>query len=144
MTNNSIVVVRRDNGVKESVSLDNLIQRSKEIVQEMHTSMLEKAKNTRNDSIAQITKWEEFIPALDKRKIVLAPWCGRLVCEDDIKGKSADKKSVDEKKEEDEFEALTGAAKSLCIPLEQPTQAPGKCFCCDQEAKTWVLWGRSY
>jgi len=143
---NKIVVVRRDNGAKEDVSLENIVKRVAEIIVQMHQNMLEKAKKSRDESISQITTWNEFIPALDKKNIVLAPWCGTTECEDDIKAKSGERKEEpkkDEKKDE-EFEPLTGAAKSLCIPFEQPKQAPGKCFCCGHEAVTWVLWGRSY
>jgi prolyl-tRNA synthetase len=37
------------------------------------------------------------------------------------------------------------AAKTLCIPLEQPPLPEGtKCFISGKPAKKWVLWGRSY
>jgi len=40
---------------------------------------------------------------------------------------------------------LSGAAKSLCKPFEQPTLNPGTpCFQCGSNAKCWILWGRSY
>lgn len=45
---------------------------------------------------------------------------------------------------EDEV-TLTGAAKTLCIPLEQPVlSADCKCFYCGEPAKVTALWGRSY
>lgn len=40
---------------------------------------------------------------------------------------------------------LTGAAKTLCIPFNQPELAEGsKCFACGEPATTTALWGRSY
>lgn len=37
------------------------------------------------------------------------------------------------------------AAKTLCIPFDQPDLPAGTpCFVSGQEAKCWVLWGRSY
>jgi len=40
---------------------------------------------------------------------------------------------------------LTGAAKTLCIPLEQePIKEGEKCFFTGKPAKKRVLWGRSY
>ena len=45
------------------------------------------------------------------------------------------------------FESLTGAAKSLCIPFDQPElPANTKCICadCGCEAKNWTMFGRSY
>jgi len=45
----------------------------------------------------------------------------------------------------EKFEQLTGAAKSLCKPFDQPPLEKGtKCFLCDKEAVCWCLWGRSY
>ena len=40
---------------------------------------------------------------------------------------------------------LTGSAKTLCIPFEQPAMPNGtKCFACGKPAKVTALWGRSY
>ena len=51
--------------------------------------------------------------------------------------------------EVDEVEAsksLTGAAKTLCIPLVQPPMPEGtQCFTGNgKPAVSWALWGRSY
>jgi len=41
--------------------------------------------------------------------------------------------------------ALSGAMKTLCIPLIQPAMPPGtKCFFTGAPAKRWCLFGRSY
>ena len=46
---------------------------------------------------------------------------------------------------EDEKSATPVAAKSLCIPFEQPELPSGtKCFISGKDATCWVLWGRSY
>ena len=41
---------------------------------------------------------------------------------------------------------LTGAAKTLCIPFEQPALPEGQCCYtgCGHKAVSWTLWGRSY
>lgn len=36
-----------------------------------------------------VEKWEEVVPALDDKCIVVLPWCEREICEDEIKEKSA-------------------------------------------------------
>jgi prolyl-tRNA synthetase len=48
--------------------------------------------------------------------------------------------------EKEEFApALSGAMKTLCIPLEQPEMPEGqKCFFTGKPAKRWCLFGRSY
>ena len=44
---------------------------------------------------------------------------------------------------------LSGAAKSLCIPFDQPTSdTQHQCFACDNKVEKedvkWTLFGRSY
>lgn len=54
-------------------------------------------------------------------------------------------KPEEKKPEDEEFQQLSGAAKSLCKPFNQPELLRGtKCFQCGQSAKVWILWGRSY
>jgi len=112
-------------------------------------------KKQRDERIIKVSTWDEFIPALDKKCMVLAPWCDKTACEDSVKDKSSDKKKEAERKAKEkvendaekaeDFEPLTGAAKSLCIPFEQPELPEGtKCFNCDMAAKHWVYWGRSF
>ena len=65
-----------------------------------------------------------------------------MPCEEEIKKKSGE----EGKKLADQSEtALSGAAKSLCIPFEQD-ELPANCVCfhCKQPAKVWTLFGRSY
>jgi len=46
---------------------------------------------------------------------------------------------------EDAESHLKGAAKTLCIPMDQePIKEGEKCFYTGQPAKKRVLWGRSY
>lgn len=55
----------------------------------------------------------------------------------------SDDKEISEK---GETKQLTGAAKSLCIPFNQPPLPEGtKCFTGNGAlAREWTLWGRSY
>lgn len=102
--------------------------------------LFERAKAEMKSHTKQVTIWDDFMGALDDRNIALVPWCGGSACEKDIKtrsGKWADEKeakgespaaeaaaaatadaALDEHGEK--VEKLTGAAKSLCIPFEQP------------------------
>lgn len=87
--------------------------------------------------------------ALNRKDICLAPWCDTVKCEETVKNKSkAESLAAAAEEGEDERSALTGAAKTLCIPFELGKQnyaeAPEKCFACESPAKVTGLWGRSY
>ena len=127
------VLVRRDNRVKETVALSDLPQRATQLMDEMQAALLAKATAERNSRIVKVTQWSDFVPALDRKCMVLAPWCEEPASEEWVKHTSS--------KESDR-----GAAKTLCIPFEQPTLAPGTpCFTGNGKTATcWALWGRSY
>ena len=71
------------------------------------------------------------------------PWCNTTECEEDIKTRSGD---AAEREGEIDPNALSGKAKTLCIPYDQPEGgAEGKtCIGCGNDATCWVLLGRSY
>jgi len=162
LENNTIVLVRRDNKSKETVSLTDLSKRIAVVLDDIHNSLFERAKQAREEKVARITTWNEFIPSLDQKKCVLAAFCNKQKCEDDVKLKTSPVKKVEtekkvetttekkdannnNKKEEEDFEPISGAAKSFCIPFDQPTLEEGtKCFCCGEAATVYCLWGRSY
>lgn len=93
---------------------------------------------------------QPFFSALSNRKLAIIPWCGEEQCEKSIKVQSAiDSKYVAEQDASqgvDTGEKLTGAAKSLCVPFEQPQEdvKQYKCVKCQKDSATWVLFGRSY
>ena len=79
--------------------------------------------------------------------MVLAPWCEEVDSEEWVKEQT--KKDGEEQKQTNPEEAakgLSGAAKTLCIPFNQPPMPEGTlCFTGNgKPAKSWTLWGRSY
>ena len=99
------------------------------------------------------------MPALNGRNMVLAPWCETIECEENVKELTSAGAGADESKTgegdadapgttgEGGAPALSGSAKTLCIPFNQAALPAGtKCFCqgCDRAAVSWTLWGRSY
>ena len=54
--------------------------------------------------------------ALGEKNIVLADWCDTVACEEKIKAQSKEEslKAMEEMNEEES--ALTGSAKTLCLP----------------------------
>jgi len=148
LQNSTICIVRRDTGTKEfGVGYDKLAEKLEQVLGDIHNNMFTRAKKLRDDNLAKVTKWDAFVPALDNKNIVLAPWCEDGKCEDDIKANSGSRK-VEEKKEVtdgEEFIPVSAGAKSLCVPFEQPElEKEAKCVYCGKAAKVWCLFGRSY
>jgi prolyl-tRNA synthetase len=158
MENNTVVLARRDGATpKEVVSIDKLVERVGEVLSDVHRLLFERATQVRNERISRIARWEEFVPALEARNMVLTPWCEQKECEETVKDKTGpqkkDKVAEEAKKKEaeaaeEEFIPLTSAAKTLCLPhnpdLQTPIAEGTPCFHCGAKATKWCLWGRSY
>lgn len=140
---NSVTVVRRNDSKKFSVSLDDLSTEIPKILNDLHESLFQKAKESYDANRVIVENWDDFVPALNNKKVILAPWCGVLECEEDIKDASA-KKALDDDEEEDD-KAPSMGAKSLCIPFAQPElKSNAKCIKCQQKAVNYTMFGRSY
>ena len=76
-----VVVVRRDNFVKQNVplALDCLSSRVGELLEEIQKDMFERAKIKRDSCIVKAEKWDEFMQALNNKMMVLSPWCDEVV-----------------------------------------------------------------
>lgn len=137
-----VVAVRRDNGAKTVIPLANLATEIPALLETMQADMYAKAKQAYDSHISEVTELSEMTPLLNKKHVLLAPFCGEESCEDAIKDATArrdDDEEVDEK-------APSMGAKSLCMPFDQKPLADGtKCVgACGRVAKAWTLFGRSY
>uniref|UniRef100_A0A0G4FJG8 proline--tRNA ligase n=1 Tax=Chromera velia CCMP2878 TaxID=1169474 RepID=A0A0G4FJG8_9ALVE len=148
--NGTCRLVRRDTGEKVDIQQENLVTELNALLEKIQQSLFDKAAQLRQEGIAKISTFAEVMPALNNRKCVLAPWCEEEATEDEIK-KETQRLSEEmaqtqaEVEEEGAAPALTGAMKTLCIPLNQPEMPEGtKCFWTGKPAKSWTLWGRSY
>ena len=122
--NGQAVLVRRDTHEKTVVSLDEINEKVKELLDEIQHHLLEKAKAHRDAHTYTATTFEEFEKTINEKPgFVKAMWCGCQECEDKIK-------------------ELTGAT-SRCMPFDQE-QLSDKCVCCGKPAKKMVYWGRAY
>ena len=77
------------------------------IMATMQKEMLARAVAERNGMITTCLDWAGFVPALDKKHMVLTPWCECPESEEEVKKKTT-------------AESEGGGAKTLCIPFEQP------------------------
>jgi len=50
--------------------------------------MYTRAKNTQDERLKLVTKWDDVVPTLDAKNILVLPWCEQESCEDDIKERS--------------------------------------------------------
>lgn len=146
-------VTRRHNSVKSEHAREDAVACVQADLESIQKEMLESARAVRDKSIAQVFKWEDFVPALDKRCMIIAPWCEVTACEEDVKAKSkAESLARAGEAAEDERAALSGAAKTLCIPFQEEIERLGipplgestTCFACCSKATALCLWGRSY
>jgi len=145
---NQVRFVVRHSSEKFDVPVSSLAARVPSELETIHAQMFEKVEKERDAHVVRVTEWDDFVPNLEKNNMVLTPWCGgeHQVWEEWVKNKSREeslKARGDD--EEDERTATSVAAKTLCIPFDQPELPPGtKCFASGLDAKCWVLWGRSY
>jgi len=139
----NVVLVRRDTGEKKTASLTDLVATVKTLLDTIHTSMFNAAKAVLDGRKKRADTYDDFIKELNQRNIVLVPFCCTHDCEDKVKARTgADTKAM----ASDENFGLTGSAKSLCIPFEQPQMPAGQqCFAgCGSAAVSYTLFGRSY
>lgn len=141
LKNQQLVAVRRDNGEKITISRSKAAEDIAALLDTVQKALFEKASAEMKNHTTICKKWEEFCDGVDKKNIILAPFCGEIPCEDKIK-----KDSV-----KDETEDASGpsmGAKSLCIPFQQPTQITNSDRCihpdCKAKPKQYTLFGRSY
>jgi len=97
------VLARRDTGKKEFVRISELKTRVRKTLDDIHKDLYSRAEKFLKSSIVKAEEWKSFEENIKKRKLVLAPFCGEVECEDWIKEK-------------------TGGATSRCIPFD--TKAP--------------------
>lgn len=140
---NQVTVVRRNDSKKYTVAIDELDTKIPEILDQLHKDLYQAAKDSFDSHRIKVEKWEDFVPALNSKNVILAPWCGVEECEDDIKDSSA--KKNDGTEEEHDEKAPSMGAKSLCIPFEQPEMKQGQCCVkCNKPAVNYTMFGRSY
>ncbi|NP_001121346.1 glutamyl-prolyl-tRNA synthetase 1 S homeolog [Xenopus laevis] len=139
MKNKQFVAVRRDNGEKQTIPEDQAETRLKEILEEIHTNLYNRALGDLTSHMVVANNMEEFQKHLEKGQIVQIPFCGEIECEDWIKKITARDQDL-------EPGAPSMGAKSLCIPFKPLSELqPGaKCVCEKNAAKFYTLFGRSY
>ncbi len=121
---NQCVLVRRDTREKTFVSLDELESTVVDMLVQIQSGLLEKARTMRDKKIYTAVNMEEFAKIIEETPgFIKAMWCGERRCEETVKEK-------------------TGAT-ARCIPFEQE-EISNTCLCCGKPAKHMVFWGKAY
>lgn len=119
-----VVLVRRDNGEKIFISIDEIETKVPELLNSIHDNLLRKATALRDEKTYTTVDFADFEKIVSQTPgFIKAMWCGELACEEAIKEK-------------------TGAT-SRCMPFDEEAVSD-KCICCGKEAKHLVYWGKAY
>ena len=122
--NGNCVLVRRDNGEKVTVSLENVEQSVKDTLDALAHNIYRMAKENMEKRTVDCHTFEELEEAVNNSLgFYRAMWCGDEACEDTLK----DKLGIG----------------SRCMPFEQE-HLSDTCVCCGKPAKAMVIWGKQY
>jgi len=119
----SVVFVRRDNGMKEPVAMNDIETKLGLMLENMQGAMFEKAQQRLHDNTVVAETWEQFKEAIEEGKFVLAHWSGDE--EDELKIKEETKATI------------------RCLPFGQPIEE-GVCVYSGKPSRQKVLFARSY
>ncbi len=122
LENGQAVAVRRDNGEKVFVPLDELEEKVPALLETVQKALYEKAKaNLDSHTWPAATVEEVKEKAMDG--FVKTMWCGDAACEEKMKE--------------------AAGVSSRCIPFEQE-KLGDVCPCCGRPAKHMIIWGIAY
>lgn len=138
---------RRDTKAKGTIPIAELGTQVPALLETIQQDMYNRADEAFKSRRLILRNWEQVVPSLDARNVVIIPFCEEPVCEERIKEMT---KSEDNQELGPDGKKLPSMGmKSLCIPFEQPEGLiPGETEClnpeCGKKAKSWVMFGRSY
>ena len=124
MENGVCVAVRRDNGEKVTIRIDELAECIPGVLDDVQNGLYTKAKKNLDEHTYTAYSLEEAKQIQqEKGGFIKTMWCGELQCELDMKEKAG--------------------MSSRCIPFEQE-HLSDVCACCGKPAKHMIYWGVAY
>lgn len=122
--NGVCVAVRRDNGEKVSVRLDEAAERIPVLLNQVQQGLYEKAKKNLDEHTYEARSLAEAKELQEKNGgFIKTMWCGELDCELQMKEKAG--------------------MSSRCIPFRQENLGD-TCACCGKPARHMIYWGVAY
>ncbi|MGL5712442.1 MAG: proline--tRNA ligase [Paraclostridium sp.] len=121
---NQAMVFRRDLLEKNSILLDNIEDSIENLLEEVHNTLLDKARTHREEHTYLVNDMDEFKKTIEETPgFIKTMWCGDDECEKIAKEQ-------------------TGAT-IRCLPFNQENLG-NKCFCCGKEANNMVYVAKAY
>ncbi|AGM25451.1 proline--tRNA ligase [Spiroplasma chrysopicola] len=124
LAENKVTIVRRDNFEKIPVLLSDISTIVDKLLKEISANLYERALNNRDKNTKRLNTFAEYKAALNTGNgLYLAPFCGRISCEEKIKAETQ--------------------TTTRCIPFGIEKEK-GKCFYCQNDSELIVYFARSY
>lgn len=122
--NNVCMAVRRDNGEKVTVGLEELEERIPQVLDQVQQGLFDKAKENLDSHIFAASSVEEAKALQEEHGgFIKTMWCGDQACEEKMKEEAG--------------------MSSRCIPFDQEDLGD-TCPCCGKPAKHMIYWGIAY
>lgn len=119
-----VVVVRRLDRKKEFVSEEQLLARLKEMINEIHDEMYQKAKIFLKENITVAYNLDEIKRIADQGGYAKVMWCGKVECEDRVKDETT--------------------ATARCLPSNDQEPFDTKCAICGEKGTKVVYFAKAY
>src|SRR3989338_11426399 len=118
-----VVIAIRDTGEKIDVKDSAVKAKIAEILDDIQNHLFTRAHEKLKHSIVETSSWEQFLKAIEGKKIAFSPFCGSVQCEEAIKEKTS--------------------ANSRCIPFGQKEELK-RCIHCGKDAYSSAYFGKCY
>ena len=121
--NNVLTIVKRNDGIKEQISIDNVTSEVNRLLKKMHEEMYQAAFKNLLTNIKEVHSYEELKEVVNKGGYAKMMWCGDEECENKIKEDTN--------------------ATSRCMPFDQ-TPFDDVCPVCGKKAKYVIYFAKAY
>ncbi len=120
------IIAKRNTGEKRTIPFGDVAKNVPELLDEIHNEMYAKAEQFLKDHEVETNDFDELQKVISEGKYVLAPHCGSVDCEDEIK-------------------AETSGITTRCRPMGRDEISEGDvCIHCGKPAKYKVIFARNY
>jgi prolyl-tRNA synthetase len=121
----AVLVARRDTREKQSVAMDGLVGRLRELLEEIQTGLFTRALQFQQEHTQRTDNYDAFKQLMEGRPgFVIAPWCGAVECETQIKNDTQ--------------------ATIRNMPQGAQVAAGSRCVRCDNPATAEAWFAKSY